>query len=106
MINKTYRGRLDIEQNGDFILYQEDNSVVNITQMLSQFYLAERLVYLKVSKGSYIEFEEDGKIFKKLDQDGIISNFICGNNLDYCLWYLTDDIVEIEIRERSKDKDF
>lgn len=105
MINKTYLGRLDIEDNGDFILYQEDNSVVNITNILSEIYCCgekDSLVYLKISKGCSTLYEEDGKIIKKIDSDGIISNFICGDNLDYCLFYNTGEILEITIKERSK----
>lgn len=103
-------GILKYNDNADFELHIDSGKVVNITGILDEAYAENILVYAKIIKAleSRILFEEDGKLCKKLDSDGIMSYHICGMNLDHLLFYNTDDIIditlEVKVRNRERQK--
>lgn len=81
--------------------------VDNITCILDEAYCpdidSKVLVHTKIMKDGKLLFDEDGRLEKKIDKDGILSYFICGNNLDYLLFYNTDEFLDISIRVRVRE---
>ncbi len=100
-------GILKYNDNADFELHMDGGKVVNITGILDEAYGDNILVYAKIIKAleSRIIFEEDGKLCKKLDSDGVLSYHICGMNLDHLLFYNTDDIIDITIEVKVRDRE-
>lgn len=107
---KSFSGAGILKYNdiADFELHMDDGKVVNITGILDEAYGDNILVYAKVVRvlEGVILFEEDGKLCKKLDSDGIMSYHICGMNLDHLLFYNTDDIIDItlEVKVRNRER--
>lgn len=99
-------GILDMDDNGEFIVHIEDNQIINITKVLEDIFTSQLVpqVYVKLIKNNIIIFEEDGRIIKNIDKDGINSFYICGENLDYKLFYNTGENIEIIIKKRGNSR--
>ncbi len=106
MTNINILGKLDMDDNGEFIVYIEDNQIINITNILDDIFTSQLRpqVYVKLMRGSVIIFEEDGQLVKNIDKDKVDSFYICGENLDYKLFYNTDEILEISIIKRGNSR--
>lgn len=94
-------GQLIYNDNAEFEL-EDETGIINISNLLDGIYNAKQQAYIRITKGSSLLFEEDGAIIKKQDKDGIISNFVCGNNLDLLLFNNTDEVLQIIIKKRRK----
>ena len=98
---------LTYNDHAEFELHNE-KGFLNITKILDESYNSEEniLVYMNVMKvGSDRSiFEEDGGLTKKVDTDNILSYHICGNNLDHVLFYNTDEILDIEMKVKVREK--
>jgi len=99
-------GMLDMDDNGEFIIYIEDNQIINITNILENIFTSQLVpqVYVKLIKNNIIIFEEDGLITKNIDKDGINSFYICGENLDYKLFYNTGEKIEFIVKKRGNSR--
>lgn len=97
-----FYGQLTYNDNAEFEL-EDETGVINISNLLDGIYNTKEQAYIKITRKSSLLFEEDGAILKREDRDGIISNFVCGNNLDLLLFNNTDEILEIEIKKRRKN---
>ena len=104
-INKTLFGKLDMNDEGQFILECE-NEVVNITEMLDNIFDSslKPQVYVKIMKCGRMLFNEDGLITISVDEQKVESHYVCFNNLDKLLFYETGEMLEIEIIERSRGR--
>ncbi len=100
-------GILKYNDNADFELHIDSGQVVNITGILDEAYAENILVYAKVVRvlEGVILFEEDGRLEKRFDSDGILSYHICGLNLDHLLFYNTDDILDITIEVKVRNRE-
>jgi hypothetical protein len=103
-MNKTFNGKLIMNDDGQFELETYDDGVVNITKILDGIYsptsLKDSQVYVKVNRGNGgILFEEDGGLVKKIDKDGVNSYHICGNNIDLLMFNHTEEALEITIEK-------
>ena len=94
-------GQLIYNDNAEFEL-EDETGIINISNLLDGIYNAKQQAYIRITKGSSLLFEEDGAIIKKQDSDGIVSNFVCGNNLDLLLFNNTDEVLQIIIKKRRK----
>lgn len=99
-------GTLKYNDNAEYELHMDNGKVINITGILDEAYDENILVYIKIINilKDKIIFEEDGKLTKKKDSDGIFSYHVCGMNLDYLLFYNTDEKLDITIKVKVKDK--
>jgi len=106
MININILGKLDMDDNGEFIVHIEDNHTINITNILMDIFTSQLVpqVYVKLIKNNIIVFEEDGQLVKNIDRDGVDSFYICGENLDYKLFYNTGENIEIIVKKRGNSK--
>lgn len=95
-------GQLIMNDEAEFELHTEDD-IINISRLLDGVYYAKEQAYIKVVKNGKLLFEEDGGIAKKMDDDGILSSFVCGVNLDLLLFNNTDEVLDITIRKRRKN---
>ena len=96
-----FYGQLIMNDDGEFEL-EDETGIINISNLLDGIHSAKEQIYIRITKGSSLLFEEDGSIIRKQDSDGILSNFVCGNNLDLLLFNNTDEILQIVIRKRRK----
>ena len=96
-----FYGQLIYNDNAEFEL-EDETGIINISNLLDGIHSAKQQAYIRITKGSSLLFEEDGAIIKKQDKDGIISNFVCGNNLDLLLFNNTDEVLQIIIKKRRK----
>ena len=94
-------GQLIYNDNAEFEL-EDETGIINISNLLDGIHSAKEQIYIRITKGSSLLFEEDGAVMKKVDKDGIVSNFVCGNNLDLLLFNNTDEVLQIVIRKRRK----
>ena len=105
-INQT--GLLTYNDNAEFELHNENIGFVNITKVLDEAYDLEEnvLVYINITRvgSDRLLFDEDGILTKKTDTDGVLSYYICGTNLDYTLFYNTDEILNIEMKVKMREK--
>ena len=96
-----FYGQLIYNDNAEFEL-EDETGIINISNLLDGIHSAKEQIYIRITKGSSLLFEEDGSIIRKQDSDGILSNFVCGNNLDLLLFNNTDEVLQIVIRKRRK----
>ena len=103
IMNRTYNGKLDMNDNGEFIIHIETGTV-NISKILDDIFTSQLrpLVYVKIYRNGKLIFEEDGGLFLNTDDQKVQSYFVCGNNLSKCLFYETDNFLEITINQRRK----
>lgn len=98
-------GHLKISDNddGDFELHTEDE-IINITKLLDEIHASQTKpqVFVRIMKNGRVLYEEDGLIVKKLDDQRVMSHFICGLNLSKLLWENTGEELEIEIKKVNK----
>ena len=99
----NFFGELIYNDDAEFEIYN-DTGIINISKLLESIYEKQGQAYIKVMRANSILFEEDGKVCKKIDKDGINSIHVCGMNLDLVLFENTDEILDIEIRQRGKLK--
>lgn len=104
-INKTLFGKLDMNDEGQFILECE-NETVNITEILDNIFDSslKPQVYIKILKNGRLLYDEDGLITICEDKQKVESHYVCFNNLDKLLFYETGEMLEIEIIERSRGR--
>ena len=99
--NNTYTGRLIYNDSGEFELHSEDNNnqIINITRILDKAYSPQlkSQIHIKIMKGCRVLFDEDSILYKKIDEDGLDSYYVCGNNLDLLMFNHTDELLEITI---------
>ena len=97
-------GRLEYNDDAEFEIDDYDSiKIINISKILESIYNSEdKCTYVKISKGGLIIFEEDGGLVKKIDNQGVLSFFICGVNLDLILFNNTNEIVEFTINTKRK----
>lgn len=95
-------GALIYNEDAEFEIHSEDGSVCLLTKILNHLHKNDALVRVVIVKNGKLLFDEDGGLVKKKDQDGVEGYFICGANLDYLLFYNTDEHIDITIRSRLK----
>ena len=102
-MDKTFNGKLDMDDNGEFIIHTE-TGIINISKILDDIFNSQLRpqVYIKIMKCGRLLFEEDGQITLSVDEDRIESYFVCSMNLSKLLFYETDNFLEITIKQRRK----
>ena len=102
-MNKTFNGELIYNNEGQFEIHS-GNEIFNITEILDNIFDSQLkpLVYIKVTKGSSILFEEDGGLFVNIDKFGVNCYYICGMNLDMLLLNHENEFLEITIKREEK----
>jgi len=102
-MDKTFNGKLDMDDNGEFIIHTE-TGIVNISKILDDIFNSQLrpLVYVKIYKNGKLIFEEDGGLFLHTDDQKVQSYFVCSMNLSKLLFYETDNFLEITIKQRRK----
>jgi hypothetical protein len=96
-------GKFDMNDDGEYEI-QDETGIINVTQLLEGIYNTKEMVYISVMRGDSLLFEEDGAITKRKDQDGVLSFYVCGANLEYILFYNTGETLDITLKKRGKNK--
>lgn len=96
-----------MNDNGQFEL-EDETGIINISNLLDGIYDSKLkpLVYIKIIKNGKLIFEEDGGIFNHRDEQQVDSYFVCGNNLSKCLFYNTDEVLDITIKQRGNIRNY
>ena len=106
MTNINILGKLDMDDNGEFIVHIEDNQIINITKILDDIFTSSLRpqVDIKIFKNGKLLFDEQGGLFLHMDDQKIESYFVCGVNLSKLLFYNTEENLEITIRNEGKSR--
>lgn len=92
-----FYGVLSLTEDNEFILESSDNTI-NLSRILDNIHKQDnKLVYIEIRRDGKILYEEDGGLFLREDDQGVLSYFVCGNNLSKLLFYETENILDIEI---------
>jgi len=99
-------GKLDIDDNGEFIVHIEDNQIVNISKILDNIFESQLRpqVDIKIFKNGRLLFDEQGGLFLHTDNQKVESYFVCGVNLSKLLFYNTEEFLEITIKNEGKSR--
>lgn len=93
----TYSGILKYNDSAEYELCFR-NKKINISNIIDQVYHSpNNFIEIKIMNCCKLIFEEQGKLYMRKDQFGINCYHISGCNLDYTLFQMVDEVLDITI---------
>ena len=106
MIGYILNGKLQMtdDQTGEFEILTDSGDAINVSRIINNLFESSLRpqVYIKISCGTSLLFEEDGLITFCTDNQKVESFWVCGVNLSKILWDNTDKFLELIIKQRKQ----